>query len=233
MESVKPEKESKKKPSKVLLYDADASQIIPLKINIGRKSYQVSHKMKPLSDDRFFALESELAANNRRIATLSSDLYSPKHNLWTELVEGQSGYQERADWKDKVYANDCVQAVNALLGVEVSEADRQEETELLNFDELAEITLTSLFNGESLQTSFFFREETKDELDEYLGILNSEPQKNVLASAKKKSVSQRFCELYDLFEPETKGYAGRVPAWHKVQAIKVFFEGQMARLGKF
>lgn len=216
------------------LYDADASQIIPLEITKGARSYNVAHVLRPLSDERYFALDAELEEVSRRNENLSSALYEPKHRLWRELVEERIGYKERPDWREKTHQSDAVQAVNALLFAETAEgSDAPVFEELLDDEDLSVIALKARFSDREIETTHSFREETKAEFDRFVAIVTGAARREKLASMKKRNATRDLCELYDAVCAEQSGYAGRVPAWHKIVAVRAFFENQFSRLGKF
>lgn len=214
-------------------YDARANQQVWLELTKGNKTFEVAHELQSLSDERYFLLVKELNENGKKTSLSTTDIYEPKHRLWNELVVKRIGYGERPDWKEKANKLDCVQAVNALLIV-TPDLSAEKTEELFIEDEVTPIKLQCLFNRQRLDLIHNFSEASKEEFDEYLAILNNEPQKNVLASAKKKLAEERMVELYDSLNPQTEDYVdGIVPAWHKMTAVQAFLSAQFTQLGKF
>lgn len=82
-----------------------------------------------------------------------------------------------------------------------------------------------------------FREESKDEVDEFLAITTGKNKRGKLASrAKSKKIEDsdwfRKIELYDAVCKEQEGYKTAPPAYHKIPVIESFFAQQIARMGK-
>lgn len=216
-----------------ILYDATAEQNIPLEIAKGTKVFRVSHNLKPLSDDRFFQLEDEVQLSIKRLKKLSTEIFSPRHELWKELAIKREGYTEREDWLDSTKEADAVQAINALLHAEVVPAT-DEESGLLDDEAETPIVFRAMFSGALVELTHFFREETKAEKDRYFSITANEPDSNALASAVKKSKTQRLYELGISMVKRTEGYAnGQIPAWHIAKTTEAYFDQVVfARLGK-
>jgi hypothetical protein len=219
-------------------YDADAEQLIPLSITKNKKSFRVIHRLLPLSDERYFALERARREVQKRLikrGDLGVFSFDPNAELWNDLAIERIGYAPTPDWKAKTYYLDKTSAITALLHAQIideTDADDADADELLGDDDF-EVNLRVLQSGVLIETAHYFREETKAEMDEFLAIMSEKPNPNALASAtKREELSERLCALYDAMATGSEGYAGRVPAWHKVTAVSTHLSRQFARLGK-
>jgi hypothetical protein len=226
---------TKVKEEKEIVYDADANQEIPLEIKKNGQIYRVAHILEPLSDERFFQREREFESLSKRKNNnpLSIELQAPNHDLWNDLAVERKGYAKNpADWKEKTNPLDKAGVISALLHTQSVETDSMDTEALFDEDEGETVELRVLQSGTLLSVSHDFREPSKNELDEYTAILSNAPRKNVLASMHKLTVAERLCALYDEVCASATGYAGRVPAWHKITATQTFFLSQISRLGK-
>lgn len=217
-----------------VLYDRSQPQIIPLDVTLGRKTFRVSHTLGMLSDERYFKFALEQEEMVRRAKKLTTGIYEPKHKLWKELAESVSGYGESADWKDQMYQADAVSAVNALLRCDpVRESEEVAEGEVLEFNRKIPVTLKVMQSGILIEVTHYYREETKSQMDAYLAIISNAPDPNALASSVKKSTEQKFAELARQMVVESEGYENNdIPAWHLAESAPIFFQGQIARVGK-
>ena len=222
------------------LYDADSRQTIPLEIEKSGRRYRVSHTLEPLSDDRWYQLERERDGARRRITkdqAFSTAAFAPNSKLWQEIAVGRAGYAERDDWRAATHIFDRTQAVSALLSaVPVPPPDEQSDildAELLADDEYV-ITLQVMQSGVLMATTHFLREETTEEMDQYLAIQSEKPGPFDLPSAagSLKCAAERLAALYDRIVVSSDGYTGRVPAWHKAAVAKEHFGRQFLRMGK-
>lgn len=223
----------------IILFNADAPNTIYFPHEIKGVTYRVGHTFEPLADSRYFQYVSEIEQAAKRIAqkeTLEAKSFDPQAHLWNDLVSGRVGYaNEKADWKDRVHVFTKTNVVKLFLSSTIVEDEKEQaaEGELPDdSEETLEVHLNAVQNGALIGTRHIFREESVDDLDEYFAIKSNAPQKNVLASAKKKTKVERLCELYDSVCVEQKYYEGRVPAWHKVVVVEHFFEHRTVLLGK-
>lgn len=214
-----------------VIYDADAVQNIPLKIPKGERLHNVEWQMNPLSDEEYFALMERMPENAKRVATLSVELLAPYAELGKQKAISRKGYKERADWRERTHPHDYISMVQSYLSVTADNKSFSTD-ELLDDDAETPVTLISSFNGEKAITVCYFAEEKQADIDEFLAALNNEPPKNALASAAKESKERRLYKLYKKLHRRHEGYASRVPAFHAVEAISAFLNGQLIRLGK-
>lgn len=238
-ESMKAHKE--KVPSistETIVYDADSVNKIFYVHTQKGKEYRVGHIWQPVSDERYFqyVVEAGRAAKQiERNQALETAFFEPNVKLFDEFVSDRIGFAENPDWKEKTAEFTKSNSTKKYFSAEVIEKDAipAEESELLDdSEETFETYLNVVQNGVLIGTTHYWREETKDEMDEYLAILANAPRKNVLASAKKVTADERFCALYDSACVNQDGYKARVPAWHKHLMAKQFFEERFALLGK-
>jgi len=221
-----------------VLYDATAPQRVPFTITKNGKDFPVAHVLKPLSDSRYFEFQEQMSTMADRLKRLSTSMYGPKDALWQELVESREGYREREDWKESTHQSDRLAVVNALLTVHLTDepVDVESEDELFDDESLVVIPFQAMYNGALLlNLSHSFRQETKHEMDSFLSIETDEPDPNILASAAKRSKSEKLCELGRKMLKDRVGYAeaSDVPAWHLAATTEAFFLRQIGRAGKF
>lgn len=232
-EEVKKKEKFDNVKTKDALYDADAKQTVYLDIHKGSKVYDVSWEMNPLDDETFFTLTDELPENARRLKDkVSTEIFMPLAEIGSTLAIKRHGYKERADWKEKTKPADYVSIMNTILKAEII-TDEINTDELLDDSEETPVTLSVVFNGVEIRPIIYFKEETQAQIDEFLAIMAQQPQRNVLASAKKKSNERRMYELFTQLHAREEKYKSRVPAWHAVEAVKSFLDMQLGRLGKF
>ena len=234
MATTKPAKE-KQSP---LLYDSQVSQVIPFTLTRGGKDYQLTHTLKPLSNERYFKFQSEIEAMAEKVKSISTKIYQPKQTLWLDLIESQTGYKERPDWIEKMPQTDAVLAVNAILHAQVldeSEVDVKDGADLYDIDALTPITFRALFAGRLLELTHQYRPMSQDEINQFLAIESNEPVPNVLASAVKLSKAENLYELGKTLLQERDGYAdgSEIPAWHLATTTESYFLRHLGRMGKF
>lgn len=226
------------KPQAPILYDSRISQVVPFILTRGGKDYPITHTVKPLEDPRYFEFQNQIETMAEKVKKVTTALYTPKHGLWHDLVESQTGYEERPNWKEKTHQSDAVAVINAILHAQVMDESEMDEAdgagELFDVDGLTPITFRALQSGKLLTLTHHFRPETQAETDQFLAIETNEPIPNVLASAQKLSKAEK---LYNLGKPmiqDREGYAegSDIPAWHVATTTESFFLRQLARMGK-
>jgi len=213
-------------------YDADAEQLIPLEI----RGHRIVHRLRPLTNERFFQLEKERLDVQKRIAksqNITTQIYAPNESLWNDLALEVIGFKPDPDWKIKTYFLDKTAAVGALLHTEIKEeAENAEEDELLTFDIEIPVKMDVLQSGTLIETVHIFRQETKAEMDEYLAIMTDKPKAQGFARFAHDTSAERLCDLYDATNKTAMPYAGRIPVWHKAAAVQTHFARQFLRMGK-
>lgn len=226
------------KVSETILYDATAEQRIHITLTKNGKTYDLFHRLAPLSDERYFQCHEEMERLGRRSTTVTTNIYTPKHSLWFDLVQGREGYADKPDWKEKTHHTDAIQAINALLHAQVlddTEIDDSNAAELYDEDSLTKIPFRALQSGVLMTLTHSYREEAASELDAYLAITTNAPEPNVMASALKTSVAEKLDRLGRAMLRDSEGYApeSHIPAWHIATTVDAFFIRQLARVGKF
>lgn len=234
-----------------ILYDAGASQTIPLSFEKtvrrdGRRILQrirLTHTLNPLTDERYFQLEADIEKVRKRASAVTTAIWEPKVRLWNELIDSVTGYPNGNDPRKAVHDLDKTKAVEALLAVDVLSPETIEydiETEIIEDaveldDEDTVIPFRAMHNGALiLNMSHSFRAETKAEIDEFLAIEQGQPNTNALASAEKLTVEARLCELGQKLLTDREGYTDdcETPAWHLAATTRAYFARQIQRLGK-
>lgn len=225
--------------SEIVLFDASSENTVYFPHEHKGKLYRVGHTFKPLNDDRYFQYVDEVGKAANRIAqteVLETQNFAPQEKLWNELASDRIGYAKNPeDWKERTALFVKANAIKLFLqvGAVPIETEEAEEGELLDdSEELFETKLNCVQNAIAITTSHFWREETREEMDEFLAIQAGAPQKGVLASGVKKTKEQRLCELYDAVCVEQKFYAAHVPAWHKKEMAEQYFRQRFLLLGK-
>jgi hypothetical protein len=215
----------------LFLYDANSPQIIPLTITKNGKSFRVEHSFRPLTNERYFEFQERIDEVSAKTTKLSTAIFEPKESLWSELIEGVTGYKPRDDFKAGVPMAHRTEAVNALITIQfVDDEETKAENELWDIDDLTEIKFRAIQAGVLLpEMSHSFRAETKAEMDEYLAIQSDQPNPNALASAQKLSKAERLYRLGKKILKDTAGYAAdaEIPAWHLAATTESFFTRQI------
>lgn len=173
--------------------------------------------------------------------------------LWTQLATARKGYVERDDWKEKTNLLDKQTAIEkGLLAVFVAEEDTgsdpfaDDSSELddadaeLSDDELSDdvptlIKLDCLFNETPITTAHHFSEPSAADVNDYEKTMRKATNRmNARRGFRQKknaqvselsipSKARELCALYDRLIIKSDGYAGRVPAHHKREAILELF----------
>ncbi|MDQ3747967.1 MAG: hypothetical protein M3367_02965 [Acidobacteriota bacterium] len=214
------------------LYDARANQKIPLTIAKGDKQFDVAIELAPVTDDEWFQLMADVPAGAKRIKTISVELFAPYAKLGREKLVNRFGYKDNPNWKLATRDKDCISALKSYLNV-VANKDAIETDDLLDDDVDTPVALSSEIVSIDWETTIYFREETKAEMDEFLAAFNNAPDKTAIATHKKTSAERRFYALGEALMTRSEGYKNDiVPAWHLVEAVKVYLDSQLVRLGK-
>lgn len=212
-----------------ILYDARKSQTIPWAIN---DKFRVSHTLAPLTNERYFQLQEELLDVAKKNIS-SSNVFDPKMRLWRELAESVEGYGPTPDWKEKMFEEDAIAAINVLTFIEPLDEDDEEPAEFVDLDAATRIPFRAQQGNALLELSHSFKRPSRADKDEYFAIEAGEPNRNQLASAEKKSVAERLYHLGKRLLVERTGYVADSPdpAWHLAQTVGAFFIKQNVRMG--
>lgn len=234
-----------------ILYDAGASQTIPLELTkvVRRdgkrilKKIRLGHTLGPLSDQRYFQLQEEIDKTLNRAKAVTTALYKPKFDLWQDLNETTSGYPEKYDFAAN--PSDCIKALDALIEVQIpeielaefdAETDEIEEDAELVLDELTVVPFRAMFSGALIvNLSHSFKEPSKADHDEFMAIETNAPiSTNRLAAAEKRTTAEKLFDLGRRLILDREGYAegSDTPAWHLAATTRAFFLRELARMGK-
>ncbi len=223
-------------------FDADAEQRVELTIQYRGTERAVTHRFAPLTDELFFQYEQR---KKTRVQVSGQELLVVRNDdeelaaaewLWNELALGRDGYVPRDDWRERTNVMDKAQAIaEGLLAAyavrsETALAREGEAAELVDDDLGTEIELDCLFNGNALTTRHAFRAPTAADVkafDRLMRVADNvierggrRPQSAQLVIPSK---AQELAGLYDELIVDTEGYAGRVPAYHKREAVLELF----------
>ena len=161
--------EKSKTPEPEYFYDARIPQTIPFTLTSNGRDYPVTHTTNPLTDARYFQLQTEIEAMARKSKKLSTAIYGPKVDLYHELIESQEGYKKRPDWKERTHESDAIATINALIHADVvDESDMPENDradDLFDIDALTPVMLRAQQGGVLMELTLYFRPETQAETD--------------------------------------------------------------------
>jgi len=214
-----------------VIYDADAKQNIPLKLAKGNRLHNVEWEINPITDDEFFALMEAMPDNAKRVNRLSVELLAPFAELGKKKALSRKGYKERADWREKTKIQDYISIMQSYLYV-VADDKSFSTDELLDDEAETPVSLIAGFSGKKVKTVCYFKEESQDDMDEFIAARDGAPPKNALASAAVLSSERRIYKLYKKLHVRHENYASRVPVWHAIEAVTAFLSAQITRLGK-
>jgi hypothetical protein len=224
---------AEKEAENPVLYDREATQTVPLMID----GYKVFHVLKPLTDDRYFAFEKGVKTAIKRAEKVGTAIWEPKQTLWRDLCPEIRNYPPGFPLED-VDQVDTVQAINALLHVEVLPADEGEKSGVYDPTRLKKIEFRTLFCDESgkstlLTLSHSFKPDTKRQRDEFLAIMQNVQSDHALASLDSETKEEKLTRLGRELIVETSGYAdgANIPAWHIANTTVSFFARQTGRMG--
>lgn len=220
-----------------ILFDSKESQTFKFNLTQKGREIPISHTLSPVDDARFFQMSEEIESVSAKLKKITSDIFLPKERIWDEHVTAQTGYGDRADWKERVSQDDKIGIVNAYFSVEPDDEPESDEAgELIyDFDALTPIHFSCYFGSARLfGMCHKFREFTRPEKDEYLALVANQPNPNELASAEKLSKAEKLARLGKKLLKETEGYADDVvPAWHLAATTEWYFLRELSRQGKF
>lgn len=222
-----------------ILYDAEAQQSVPLKLEKRGKLYKVAHQFAPLIDDDILDYERQRdlriteaefnETDDPDALAISSNSFKAAVKLWDHLILSIEGYKLPGDqdWKTLINATDKAFAIESgLLAVGIlplPEADAADAYPLDDEDASSTIQLRCLFNGQQVITKHVLREATPGELAKYQGLMS----RTLLVQGTRTGKSDRrvpsrakgLAELYDSLKVEASGYKGRVPLHHKTAVV--------------
>jgi hypothetical protein len=225
-----------------LLFDADAEQGVELLIQYRGVERTVAHRFAPLTDELFFHFEQR---KKTRARVSGQDLLTVRNEdqevsaaewLWNELALGRDGYVTRDDWRERTNVLDKAQAIRdgllavyAVRGAVVTSIDPS-EMEPVDDDLGTEIALDCLFNSTALTVRHAFRAPSAADVKEYDRLMRIAD--NLIARGGRRpesaqvvipSKARELAALYDRLAVGADGYAARVPAHHKREAVLELF----------
>lgn len=224
-----------------VFFDSDAEQRVELVIQYRGTERTVAHRFSPLTDEQFFQYEQR---KKTRVQVSGQELLIVRNDdqelaaaewLWNELALGRAGYVPRDDWRERTNVLDKTQAIQegllAVYAVRNEKPTADDEAAGLVDDDLGtEIELDCLFNSTASTTKHSFRAPTAADVKEYDRLMRIAD--NVIARGSRRpqaaqliipSKARELAALYDALIVEADGYAGRVPAHHKREAVLELF----------
>lgn len=220
-------------------YDARTEQKIPFALTRNGREYRVSHTLQPLSAERYFEFREEIEEVDARTRKVSTAIYEPKHKLWKELAISREGFKETADWKESTHPSIAASVIDLYLhtlAIDPSEQEPDDDADDVLFDDEAptRIEFRVLQAGALLTLSHSFAPETKAQMDQFMAIMLKQPEPNVLASAKRRSLAEKLCKLGRPLLVGHEGYAdgSPIPPWHLAATVESYFLRRIAQVGK-
>jgi len=229
-----------------VLFDADATQRLPLKVERRGKLYKVAHHIAPVKDEDIIEFErsrdvrlSDADSNETNEAdamAISSKSYEPAIALWDKrstAVENYALKNPDGDWKAEIASGDKEFAVNSMLlahqfkSLPVAAAD---EACPADDDDTSTYILQVRFNDGVVETRHVLRRATPEEMAEFKGLMSrvymvqgtqfGETDQRIPSRAK------GLGELYRKAKQDVSGYVGRVPLHHQMAVALRHFRAQ-------
>lgn len=232
-----------------ILFNADAEQRIKLPVTRGGKKYEVFHTLKPCEDGTYLDYEKTLKPRLRVHKDGSVERITDKQKaaefLYAALLKQVAG------WGDPAGANVDEKQRRKVIeeGFLICVVDREEEPPPVAGDaeqdkpwELPEmstevIKLRCRFNGEEIVTSHFPGPAPSKEQSARYESLTQRKKYRAGARMTQTDVQlqppgKALAKLYDELFARAAGYSGRVPLWHKAEAVAALFETEEEGIGE-
>lgn len=229
------------------LYDADAQQRLPLKVERKGKLYSVSHFIEAISDGDIILLErskdmrmSEADANETDesdATAVSGKMFGPAIELWEKRASRVEGYalngSEDDEWKTKIAVGDKSFAIlGVALAYQFKSLPVATADELCppDDDDTSTYLMRAMFDGEVVELRHVLRRATPDEMADFESLMSRTllVQGTQFGATDQRipSRARRLGELYRQAQIETGGYAGRVPLHHQMAVALRHFRAQ-------
>lgn len=218
--------EEAKAPAQAL-YDADAPQRVPLKIVQDGETYEVAHLFgNGLDDEALLCL----------IDTDESGRAEMIRGVWLQLLTGFEGYETLenetvAELSKHIPLDEAVSAIDEglLMAAVIVRRMSVKKPSLSARSAVASYPLRAFFNGQFVDTTH--RLAPYDALHYRVWQkIKSEAFPVKFGDHSLASYGRACVVLYDALQVGADGYAGRVPAHHKVLVIEQHFDGQSAAI---
>lgn len=214
-----------------------------------QRIYEVRHCFRAMTDEEYFQYEEKKRIRQKISGTDTLEVQTEDESLkaaewlWNLLAIRREGYAEREDWKEATNLLDKQAAIEkGLLAVFVAEdswggEQTEEDADMVLDDALRDdcpqaIRLECLFNSEPVTTVHYFRQPTARDVADYEKIIRRVQnlidgrrgfRKRPSAEMAIPSKARELAALYNRLIDSTEGYAGRVPAHHKREAVIELF----------
>ena len=224
-------------PPATVLYDADAKQRLPLKVERKGKTYKVAHEVDVIKDDDIIEFErtkevrlsdaDSNETNDSDALAISSNLFGPAVALWNKRSLKVENYALKNpggdDWRDEIAAGDKAFAINSVLlaiqfvSLPIASGDEACPTE---DDDSSTYIIRALFNGQVVELRHVLRRAKPEEMSEFQALMGRvhlvQGTQFGQTDQRIPSRAKRLGELYRQMKQEAHGYAGRVPLHHQM-----------------
>ena len=214
------------------LYDADAEQRMPFqterRVAGEAKLFNVVHIYGPIVDDAVFEYERR---RSQTIGEVGDEEIDQTGGTAIESKKGaeaaihyfdsnntkSEGYAGAVSARDKIYS-----VTNLLFSLEFDELPMASGDELCPEEDDGNSTYTGrcIFAGSVVPVGATLRPASTTELSEYARLMSRTIMVRGQQFGKQDLIipsrAKRLCELFDLMKISVDGYAGRVPAHHKM-----------------
>jgi hypothetical protein len=230
----------------LVLYDADAQQRVPFKVERRGKLYKVVHIVDSIKDGDIIEFERSKSVrlsdadstetDDADATAISSQLFEPAITLWDQrslAVENYALKNPEGDWRDEIAQGDKAYAINGVLlayqFVSLPVASGEEACPT-DDDDTSTYIIRAIFNGQEVELRHVLRRAKPQEMSDFQGLMSrvhlvqgtrfGETDQRIPSRAK------RLGELYRQVKLETHGYVGRVPLHHQMAIALRHFRNQ-------
>lgn len=228
-----------------LLYDADANQRVPFRIDNEGETVEVAFILGPqtdeaiaeydrLTNERYLAADEEESGDRNAMETTDESFGAAVWLLNDRLLDaegfGAEGETKPENWKELVFDDDRDRAAvidDAYLAAQVVPAPLAKKGKRLPWSRPARkavVNVLALFNGHQVRlTHERTAVPTSNQITEFRSIRKSrylvQGTKLGQGEIRVPPKARRLAALYDQLGYETTGYAGRVPLHHKALVV--------------
>lgn len=203
----------------MVLYDSEAKQKIELTID-GAK---VTHTLAPLSNKRFFQMQSEI---ERLGDAKPSELLTPKFSLWRELCKSRTAENGAGD----IDGIEAAAVINLITAFQTIDGDQIGDTGAA-FDESAAflVTFLGVMGGVAVPLGLTFRSLEVSDLDRFYEIRKEANETRENLSKITESTAEKVYNFGFSMLTKAEGYKRKnfekIPAWHVIGAIADIMNG--------
>lgn len=214
-----------------IFYDCREPQKIPLLSIDGSSQSRCWHRLKPLSNERYFQFDAEVETVAVEKPRKLSEIYKPHYDLWQELFFEREGLKEK---DTDVLFSEAVQAVKALLYYETVPPRQAEKGELYDSESDSYVYFGAMYSGAWLGLQIYYQNEINGKFDEY-----QQTQQKIRQWGLGYKPSRKAEKLHTFALPFIKNVAGYapaenpvdvVPAWHITNSVADLFSYELNAL---